>query len=565
MKAKFAILTFVFIFFIFMANAFATSLTLVTNPPQSMVYVNNVLVGQTNIYGKITFEVSAGANVKVENIGYFPYTFVFKSTAPATVQVNLKQISYIFIDSTPSDAQAIVDGSEYALPATITVAAGNHEVIVEKDGYVPQKTTIVSQPFGIVKKHFKLEKAGKVVITTTPPHATLLLDDENNFITPFSTYLQSGTHSLSFSAEGYSPLSTRVYIPKNATPINLHFNLKKLLTVTIDSSPSGAAITMASTTFVAPCTLTLNEGVYKYSAQQEYAYPATGEINVKESGKYVVKLKPKMGLVVFTSNPMGAAVTLNGKFIGQTQKSMRLPYGKYEVKMVGNDGKVWFGRFVLNQEIKNVYGDMINSGMVIINSYPSTNTIVHIGQVWTSVPATLNAAVGVYKVEFFNSHYPTLSRYVEIKPGEVSKVDVSLQPMSTFFVMSYPLGAEVSLDGKEIGKAPIFGEKVEAKTHLLHIKWDDGEVEKKILLIKDKVYTFSFTDPNSVKITFISYPDPLTLKIDGKEKGQTPISIQLTRGKHSYEAYNALGDEVESGMLNTTYFSSETYFFLSGR
>jgi hypothetical protein len=560
-KFLFSVLT----IFLFAAITFAVSLTLITTPPQSLVYVNDVLVGQTNVKGELTVTVNIGAKVKVENIGYFPYTFVFNDSDNATVHVNLKPISYLFVSSTPEGAEAFVDGDDYILPATVTLAAGKHEIIVKKTGYVPQKIFVTTLPFGVVKRHFQLQKAGKVLITTSPSHASLILDDEFNAVTPFSTYIQNGRHSLYLSEAGYTPLSTIIYIPPNATPMNFHFDLKKMFEVTIDSSPSGAVITMASTTFVAPHTFKLTEGVYKYSARQQYTYSATGELFVKHDGRYVVKLEPKIGLVVFNSNPLGAAINLNGKFIGQTQKSVRLPYGKYKVKMVGNDGKQWFGEFTLDQEIKTVYGDMANSGMILINAYPSTNTIAHIGQVWTSVPATLNADVGIYRVEFFNPAFPVLSRYIEVKAGEVSQMYVSLQPMSTFFVMTYPLGATVTLDGKVIGKAPIFSKEVTAGTHLLGIKWEDGKIDKKVIMLKDKIYSFTFNDPNGVKVTFVSYPDPLNLVIDGSKKGYTPISIQLTRGEHSYVVYDVLGTQVASGTLNTTYFSSRTYFFLNGR
>ena len=563
MKRKFGLL--IFVLLLFATSIFAISLTLITNPPQSVVYVNHVLVGQTNENGKLTIKVEDGSNVKVENIGYFPYSFIFNGNTNTTVHVNLKPLSYLYISCDQDGAQAIVDGNNYLLPATVTLAAGRHEVIVQKDGYVPQKVFVTTQPFGIVKKNFQLQKSGEISITTSPPHVFVILDDEATLTTPVSTYLKSGRHSLFFNFIGYAPFSTSVYVPENSTPLAFHFELNKLFKVTIDSSPSGAVVSMASTTFVTPATFKLTRGIYKYIAHQKYTYEATGEFFVNHSEKYTVKLKPKEGLVVFNSNPIGAAINLNGKFIGQTQKSVSLPYGRYRVKMVGNNGKVWFGDFVLNGEIKTIYGDMVNSGMVLIDAYPSTNTIVHIGQVWTSVPATLNADVGIYKVEFFNPSFPVLSRYIEVKAGEVSNVNVFLQPMSTIFVSTYPLGATVTLDGKVIGKAPIFSKQVTAGTHLLNIEWSDGEIDKKILLLKDKVYSFTFNDPSSVKITFVSYPDPLNLVIDGKKKGSTPISIQLTRGDHSYIAYNAIGTQVASGTLDTTYFSSQTYFFLNGR
>ncbi len=550
------------LFFLMGFSVFAISL--ISNPPESLVYVNGVLVGQTNANGLLTFNAEKGAKVEVESVGYFPYTFIY-SCSTSTIHVKLSPISYLSISATPTGAEAVVDGNDFSLPATITLPAGKHSVTVTRDGYVPQSAFVTTQPFGLTVREFTLQKAGKFLVRSVPAHALVSIDGEEVGMTPFSTYLQNGEHLITLSASGYSNVSTTVYIAPHSSSKEIVLKLKKLFTVTIFSSPSHAVVSIASTTFTAPATLELVGGTYVYSATQCYAYPSTGVLKIERNGKYTVKLHVKMGMVVFTSNPMGAAVKLNGKFIGQTQKSLKLPYGEYRVKMVGPGGSVWFGNFVLDQQIKTVYGDMINSGMVLIRSQPSSGTIVHIGQVWTTSPATLNAAVGVYKIEFFNPNFPPLYRYVQIKAGKVSVVNVSLEPMSTFFVVTKPLGAKVMLDGKLIGYSPLFAVRTKAGEHLLSIQWPDGKLEKKLLLVKDRVYTFDFTDPNSVKVEFVSYPDPLRLKIDGKFRGYTPISIQLTRGKHTYEAYDILGNEMESGTLNTTYLSSETYFFLNGR
>ncbi len=553
------------IFLTSVVSVLAVPVTLITSPPQSLVYIDDVLIGQSDDSGFLRLNVPTGAKIEIKNIGYFPTTFVNSATHFSTVTVTLKPVSYLSISSIPKNSTFSIDGKEVLLPATVTVATGEHSLKIFKKGYVTQKCVVVTRAFSILKKEFTLQKSGMVHIKSLPEHAQLKVDGNFVAMTPISTNLSSGTHFLTIEATGFSKLSTSLNILKNSTPVSLYFKLKKLAQITIDSSPTGAIVTIGSKTFTAPATLTLEAGTYTYSASQLYSYPTTGKMEITGNGKYVVNLKPKIGLVVFTSNPMGAAVNLDDKLVGQTQTSLQIPYGSHSVKIIGSGGRIWFGKFILNQEIKTVYADMINSGMVLIDARPTEETMVHIGQVWTAVPATLNAVTGIYKVEVFNPNYPRLSRYIQVKSGRVSKYSFSLEPMAKLFVTTKPLNAEVFLDKNLIGKSPLFSADVTAGDHIVAVRWDDGEVEKHIMFEKDKVYNLDFTDPNNVKVIFLSFPDPLRVVVDGKDSGYTPCELSLLRKKHIYEVYDVIGSKISSGEFDTTYFSSKTYFFLDGR
>ena len=567
---NFHLITRVLFFLILSAFGFialGVSLTLITVPPQSLVYVNGMLVGQTNQDGILRIKVESVSKIKVENIGYLPSTFFYSPTSKsATLLVNLKPIAYLSLNSSPKGAKVVIDGEEEVItPATVEIASGQHSLDVSKNGYAPEHLTINVKPFSVSSKEFTLKKLGRITIKSVPDHVSVDLNDELVGVTPFSTILSRGTYFLTVGATGYSRISTSLIVTENSTFISKWFRLKKLATISVSSSPSGARISMAGTTFTAPSTITVEIGKYSYTASQTYSYPATGELNISGNGKYTVKLKRIEGLVVFSSNPVGAAVKLDGKLVGQTQLSIQVPYGVHFVKMVGPDGKVWFGRVKIDQKVTTVYGDMVNTGMVLVNANPATGTIAHIGQIWTSVPATLSAGVGVYRVEVFNPNYPAITRYIKITGGRVSKLSFSLESKAKLFVLSKPLGAMVFVDGKELGHTPIFDASVPIGDQLLTIKWQDGNVQKHFLFEKDKVYALSFSDPHSVKITFLSFPDPVKLFIDGKDEGYTPCAIILSRGKHSYEIYNVMGMKIAKGELCTTAFSSKTYFFLSGR
>ncbi len=544
--------------------AMAVPVTITTVPAQSMVYVNGTLIGQTDNNGVLSFDLNGPARITVDDIGYFPTTVSFVPSASATsITVMLKQMSYLSITSSPTNAMVSIDGgSETQSPATVTVAAGPHAVKVTKNGYLPKSFTVTTKPFGMISRSVILEKAGRITFQGSPVHSMVWMDGFYIGTTPFSTIISPGEHRLKYLAKGYQPKTSSLKVDEGATPLTIFFELTQLATVTIKSSPTGASVAMAGIEFTAPATLVLPVGTYTYSASRIYSYPSTGTLKITGSGSYAVDLPPILSTVLFTSNPQGAAVELDGNLAGQTPFSKQLPYGRYFVKMINPGNKVWFGNVTVDQQVKTIYGDTLNSGMVVIDAQPRQNTVVHLGQIWTTLPATLSAAVGIYPIEFLNPNYPSQTKYIQIRGGIVSDVFADLQPMSTLFLNSSPLGATVTIDNRVIGRTPLFDLKLKAGEHQIVLKWSDGTLEKRVILQKDAVYTLSYKNPNNVKIRFFSYPDPVKVFVDGTDEGYTPFSMTLTRGLHRYESYDVEGKKIGSGELNTTTFASETYIFV---
>ncbi len=558
---------FLFLLFIFAPSiAIAISVTIMTSPPQSLIYVNGTLVGQTNTNGTLTVNINAFSNIKVENIGYLSSTFSYDPASNATfVNVTLQPVSYISVVTSPQKASITLDGNNTFLsPATITISAGPHTIMIKKAGYIPQFFSLSALPFQITFENIVLQQIGDVKFTSIPSGAFLFIDDQYIGKTPISTVLSAGYHTISADATGFLQSSTSLSIGNNATPQTIVFKLAKLVNVTIDSSPSNATFSLNGRTFITPQSMKIPAGTYTYSASLTYFQTATGTLKIEKDGTYTIFMHPMLSLVAFSSNPQGAAVMLDGKLIGQTQMTMQIPYGSYDVKMIGNDGKMWFGSVNVNHQVVNVYGDMLNAGMLLVNATPALKTIVHVGQIWTDLPATLTASVGIYPVEFFNPNYPVKTVYVNINGGAVTNVYEYLQPIASLFVESSPLGATVTLNGQFIGKTPIFNFKTLQGNYNLKVSWNDGFSERQVSLRNDQNYIFSFNDPTFVEISFLSYPDPVKVFVDDRNEGYTPCSVRLSRGIHSYRIYNLIGDLIENGILQTTTFSSKTYFFVNG-
>jgi len=546
--------------------AMGVQTTFLTVPPQSSIYVNGTLIGQTNMNGTLTVNINTVSNIRIENIGYFPYDFTYDPSSNATfLTVKLQPISYISMNTDPKGASVTLDGkSTFFTPATFTTYAGIHSISISMNGYISKSFSISTFPFQMTVQNVTLQPSGQVSLKSAPDGALVFLDDQYIGKTPISTVLSPGMHTISVSATNFMTSSTSISIQMSSTPQTLFFRLTKIVSVTVLSSPSNVTISMNGKTFTTPQTMQIPSGTYTYAASVAYFQPATGTIKIDRSGTYEVYLQPMTALVAFSSNPQGAAVELNGKLIGQTQMTRQIPYGLYHVKMVGIGGKVWFGDVKVDHQVVNVYGDMINAGMLLLNATPSFKTIAHIGQIWTTLPATLTASVGVYPIEFFNPNYPEKTVYVKISGGAVTNLYEYLEPMASLFVQSFPPAATVTLNGKFIAKTPIFDFKVLPGTYNLKVSWNDGYIERTLSIEGQQTYTLSFNDPTFVEISFISYPDPVKIFVDHHDEGYTPCNVKLSRGIHSYQVYDLLGNQIESGILQTTMFSSKTYFFIGG-
>lgn len=558
------IFAFVAISILLTSLSLGVQVTLLTIPAQSMVYVNGTLIGQTSLSGSIVLNLDNISNISVQNVGYIPFNFVYNPSSGATVlTVNLQPISYICVATIPSEASVLIDKKDVFLsPATLTTFPGIHELLIQKNGYIPKVISVSTLPFQVTNVNVKLIPFGEVTINSDPPHADVFVNGQYAGKTPLSTVLSMGNNFITLKATNFSMISTSISVSQNSTPQNLLFKMRQMLDVTINSSPLGF-VSLDGVNFKTPKSFKLPVGTYTYTASSEYFQSVSGTLSISSSGTYTIFLKPQMSLVVFSSNPSGAAVEVNGKLIGQTQLSKQMPYGTYKVKMIGNNSKVWFGTVKVDQQVVNVYGDMVNAGMITINATPSQNTLVHVGSIWTTLPATLNATVGIYPVEFYNPRFPSKTIYVKINGGSVTDIYEYLQPMGTLFVGSAP-AATVTLNGKFIGKTPIFDFKLLPGTYQVGIFWEDGSVFRTLDVQDNAIYNLFFTDPSFVDVKFISFPDPVRIVIDNGNEGYTPFSVKLSRGLHTYKVYDLFGDQISTGIIDTKFMNAKSYFFIGG-
>lgn len=205
--------------------------------------------------------------VIVMNRAYIYKRFVALWPAP---QQNQSDMAEIKLDVTPSDAVVMLDGKEVIRqsPAVIggIVSGEDHTLTIQKDGYVPYSTLVKLRSGKVMPLTLKLERlapaTGTVIVESKPPTATIYLDDvKTRFTTPVA---------ISDLKEG-SAHKVGIFLEN-----------------------------------------------YKY-------WSAEFTVRGNATERFSVALEPDYGSLQIISSPSGAAVELNGEYVGET------PYQKFDI------------------------------------------------------------------------------------------------------------------------------------------------------------------------------------------------------------------------------------------
>jgi eukaryotic-like serine/threonine-protein kinase len=97
--------------------------------------------------------------------------------------------------------------------------------------------------------------------------------------------------------------------------------------------------------------------------------------------------------------------------------------------------------------------------------------------------------------------------------------------------------AEVFLDGVKIGTAPFIFQDIPSGRHKIAVEQPGfyRSAERDIVIVKGKLLTINEVIPSGGTVIISSARPGMTVKIDGRDCGQTPLSKKLIIGSHSIE------------------------------
>jgi len=123
----------------------------------------------------------------------------------ATATVNIK--------SKPDDAVVVIDDvMKGRTPLTVeNITAGEHVIVLKKDGYFMKKATVSVAADTTVDLTFELIKPLERIIQSTPPGAEVLIDGKAAGITPCTVgKLKPGEHVITLRLKGYETIEGKV-------------------------------------------------------------------------------------------------------------------------------------------------------------------------------------------------------------------------------------------------------------------------------------------------------------------------------------------------------------------
>jgi serine/threonine protein kinase len=145
----------------------------------------------------------------------------------------------------PQDALVTIDSQTYGeIQSDLTLAAGTHQLKVQKEGYEPYDSEIVLTEETPLEVEVRLKPIlTKVSVTSTPKGASVYLDGDEKGKTPLTLEkVRFGKHEISIRKGGHEKFSENIEV-KSAQPVTLNAELKELPgAIAIVSHPPGAKL-----------------------------------------------------------------------------------------------------------------------------------------------------------------------------------------------------------------------------------------------------------------------------------------------------------------------------------
>ncbi len=317
-------------------------------------------------------------------------TVELKSTGSGVEQV--LDWSFLTIQSTPEQAQVVIDGIEYGQTFfNDKVAPGKHTISLSKPLYYPAIKEVVLEPGEITPLEMTLKpNFGSIAISSVPPNASIMINDRiETQRTPHTvTHLQSGQYELKVSAPDY-----RDFVQ----------------------------------------TVTISDDI---------------------ESKIEATLTPAFGWLNITSNPNESEIILDGRPIGTTPLGdYRIPSGEYVLTLRKQYYKDYQEQIIVEDgKPFTLYAEMNpDFGKLSVQGFPEGAKILIDGELRGQVAGMIEpVSVGSHKVRIeAGKHFKPYEQEVFIGLNEMAGMQVNLKELTgSLIVSTNPTGASIEIDGK---------------------------------------------------------------------------------------------------------------------
>lgn len=237
-------------------------------------------------------------------------------------------------------------------------------------------------------------------------------------------------------------------------------------TLAVDSRPQGAEVYLdGRLQGRTPLVLSVNPGRHEVELRLAGYQPYRVTVNPKPGERVQVFAplapEPRQGTLSVSSTPPGAEVYVDGALRGRTPLTLSLPEGRYGVELRLADHEPYRATVQVRQgettRLDVRLTPIPRTGTLFLESSPQGAEVYLDGRLQGRTPLRLTLNEGTYRVELRLPGYEPYGATVRVERGRETRLSASLRPLRTgeLFLEARPEGAEVYLDGRFAGRAPL--------------------------------------------------------------------------------------------------------------
>ena len=119
-------------------------------------------------------------------------------------------------------------------------------------------------------------------------------------------------------------------------------------------------------------------------------------------------------------------------------------------------------------------------------------------------------------------------------------------------VTSDPAGLDVYVDGERVGPAPLVLTLPSGEPHRIELRGDGGVLSSEEVTLEagaPSTLELAPDPPRLASLRVVTVPESATVRVDGEERGETPIAIEIEPGEHEVEV-SAEGYEPQTAIAS---------------
>jgi serine/threonine protein kinase len=363
------------------------------------------------------------------------------------------------VESTPPGALIYVNGeSQGKTPAFLQLPLGKHLVRLTLSGFqdreVPLELTETKQyPVSVVMQHAPPPRAkpGILKVESTPPGAGVYVDGERRGSAPGTMELPPGAHQIRLVLTGYADYSIQIHLteaseyPLKAELIPEPPKPTGVATLSVTSEPPGAELYLdGRLKGKTPQQLEAPVGWHQLRLVLEGYGEKEEHIQLSEPRLYPlrIELKPQINrpVLLVDSDPSGATVYINDQYKGKVPLRLRLPPGKYMVRMTLSGYEDWnsqvdvgeSGDYPVTGRLKSQQGGRpkppADKPYINVQSTPPSAKVFVDGSFKGTTPVKIDVKPGKHRVRVTLEGYQNWEHQVEVRQSREHPINIYLKP-----------------------------------------------------------------------------------------------------------------------------------------